>query len=511
MNEEGIELQEFPPQQTRKDLEASLPGLLSVSKEDTDYYVAKHMDARYYDEHSLTEHEKKSGIAASRELALSIMPHVYDAIDQVRAAPLDDLRKEKLHHSRGKKLVANKQDVLEFDIAGSSFKEFRREHRGFHGKGKVRVDGVMTDPDKKLANVSWYNRARWLNWIHGTWHGALYGIRTEKQIALDNAHVLSAHALRERELGASQTVDGVFHEHIRSKVSGHKTRITMAGPLAINGMSNSGEYSMENLRGYMLTMGKDYLTGIFSGWNSPADGHDVTLIIRGHSRGAVAASEGAMMINQWLHEHYSQYEKFVKFELIQYDPVPGNASREGVNKLYDHRYPGTFQQGADVMRPLGAQAETTVFCSIHIDNDPAHKLMFDPQEVLGAKRVIIAPMRHGVGLNEIDDSQVRQGGGPRQSELHRPTYTDAATGDAYRSSGLNELAEGVYYVDAQNTLIRFQTYADAQTLLSHAVPKDVNTERYKTVLSMAKSWFDAHPAPGAGNPGAPNNPGAGNG
>ena len=49
--------------------------------------------------------------------------------------------------------------------------------------------------------------------------------------------------------------------------------------------SNRGDYSIENLREYMLSMGKDYLTPFLRNWTQGASPHNVWLRIRGHSRG----------------------------------------------------------------------------------------------------------------------------------------------------------------------------------------------------------------------------------
>ena len=51
--------------------------------------------------------------------------------------------------------------------------------------------------------------------------------------------------------------------------------------------------------------------------------HMINFMIRGHSRGAVGASQGAMMLKFWLQENYPRYMDYVHFDLIQYDPVPG--------------------------------------------------------------------------------------------------------------------------------------------------------------------------------------------
>ncbi|MPN37815.1 hypothetical protein SDC9_185336 [bioreactor metagenome] len=105
--------------------------------------------------------------------------------------------------------------------------------------------------------------------------------------------------------------------------------------------------------------------------------------------------------------------------------------------------------------------------------------------------MILTPFKHGVGLGDIDDSKIKEKDGEREQQQHRPGYTDAKTGSVYRGSGINELPEGVYIVDEQNTLIRFETYEDAEKVVK-AVLKGTwfQGTRHETIPSMAKIWFE---------------------
>ena len=56
------------------------------------------------------------------------------------------------------------KEVLEFDISGSGFKQFRSDYRKVKGKSDIR--------DYMKANVHWYNK----------WFGWLPGVKSVKQI-----------------------------------------------------------------------------------------------------------------------------------------------------------------------------------------------------------------------------------------------------------------------------------------------------------------------------------------
>lgn len=473
-----------------------------------DYFVQPHMSPELglTDRRSL--HQKQTGIASIRKTVETLMPGTYTHIDEIRMCEDEKMRQSPLHHSRGQKLDAS--DVLEFDMAGSGFKQFRKEKHGFHGKDSYRINDKdaktvqIKEKPKSLITVSWYNKTRWLNWIPG--------IKTEAKILQENekrnqfnvelqnkstANWLVDTAL-EAHYGEQQKVGGKVREHVRKKVTVDpdektRTRITMAGPLKLGGKLNRGEYSIQNLRGYMLDMAKDYLTGIFKQWDSSAENQIIPIIIKGHSRGAVAAVEGAMMIKQWVHDEYPQYEERVKFELTQYDPVAGIGSNYGVNAELDHKSEKSHLKSGDKMRALGASAETTVVYSLHTE----HSYFFTPQMIKGAKRMILTPFNHNAGTEQVDQSAVRQGEEEFASQQsHSASYTDAATGDVYRGSGISELGEGVYIVDESNTMINLKTCKQAEAVINTVLAKTKGQKsRHKILLRAVKAWFDSHGDP----------------
>ena len=431
-------------------------------------------------------------LGSIREIIQKHMPEAYEYIDDVRQSDNVEARTVRLHHSRGKQFTQQRKPVLEFDMAGSGYSQFRKVHKGFHGKHILDESGKKEEFKKRLK-VSWYNKV--LSWLPGiksvekiqqkneeineynTRLKNKYGIDEDKE-QLKQKH---KEAVRQ-QYGEKQEIGGKRMKHIRKKVSadGMKTRITMAGPLELGGLRNAGDYSIENLRNYMLTMGSDYLHNIMKNWSGPQDAYDIHLIIKGHSRGGVAAAEGAMMIKHWVKEHYPVYVDKVKFELIQYDPVPGFGSY-AEHATVDHKGQTVEKDGVK-MEPLGESAETTVIYSMHTE----YKYWFTPQFIDGAKRVILTPFTHGVDLGAVDKTQ---------EQAHRRAYTyvkeemkengeKEKRAEVYRSSGINELDEGVYIVDEQNTLIRIEDIATLENILNEFL-KDIDTQKERTEIIKA--------------------------
>ena len=95
-----------------------------------------------------------------RNLVSKYMPGAYEHIDDIREAEHVDQRAVNIHYSRGASYLQenSKNKVLEFDIAGSGFKQFRAMHKGFHGKRVVNEQGEKEE-FAKLLRKNWFNKA----------------------------------------------------------------------------------------------------------------------------------------------------------------------------------------------------------------------------------------------------------------------------------------------------------------------------------------------------------------
>jgi hypothetical protein len=379
------------------------------------------------------------------------------------------------HASRAKTLSDGGEDVLEFQMAGSGFKEFRKEKKGFHGKGQAEVANVTLSPkQEKDVKVRFYNR----------WFGFLPFVRNPEQVAEENArikrqnhlHSIAKHRM-EDTFGAAQTVGGQIHKHITKKIraeEGHgtRTKVSIAGPLPLGGFLNAGTYKIQNTRNYMLEMASTYISnklapslqGLASGrltWN---DIPPLNVAVRGHSRGAVSSFEGVQLIREWITRTYGAgLLDRVRFNVIQYDPVPGAGS------YGDHAV-------ADYAR-LGAGVTGTVVYSLRADTS----LGFTPQLVKGAGRVILTPARHGVGLDQIDTAE----------ETHMKSLSmKDQQGNEYRGSGISDLPDGMYILDEKNVLHPLPDAAIALTTLENVLKGASGQGGRTEVLEKAiKAYF----------------------
>ncbi|MCD8325611.1 MAG: hypothetical protein LUC90_02675 [Lachnospiraceae bacterium] len=499
--------------ETRRQQRSQLTGQVQETANASKYYVHPQMTDQYLSQDTRNAHMQKFHIKSVRDAVMQVMgEEAYQAIDALRSEEQIDMRKTKLHHSRGTRLAAEGNDILELDIAGSSFKQFRSEHHGVKGKRDVEDYLVNT-------NVHWYNK------IFGWMPGVKSAKKLKKEVL--NSAITSAQdkqdLLRQaaapgqieythneniaRRYGKAQRVSGKKRKHIRKAVSlnkNDKTRITMAGPLGLGGMSNSGDYSIENLREYIMQMGVDYIqhTMMSPAWiNNP---HVIWLRIRGHSRGGVACMEGAMMIKKWAQDNIPLLQDFVKFDVTQFDPVPGFGSETGTHKKVDMTGDNNIRDGKAEMSPLGDSAETTVVYSIHSD----HSHFFTPQEVANTKRVILTPYPHSVGLGvqdrqkssqqrvnpqEVGQQETTQQETDQEMTAHRAAFTDAATGDAYRLSSLNELPEGLYMLDEHNTLVQIKSEDQLTRIMDKVLANTSGQKsRHQVIKNVAEEWFKNH-------------------
>ncbi len=471
--------------------------------------------------------KKIGSLKGIRELILKLMPGALTKKLKIEAGLEPALTT--LHHSRGTRMYEDGKDVLEFDMAGSGFKQFSQaqdfgiDKKNFYGKTadgkthKIRIEHMTAEQD---VTPRWYNKTRWLSWIPG--------VRSMKRIKEINEFRKLHPEFRSGEGGyaekygerrkISELLGNKECIYVKSKkavqkdgIEVEKRRITMAGPLGAGGLSNSGEYSIEKLREYMLLMGKEYLepklkqlsllkNTVEALHNEGREDEErqirerirpVYLIMKGHSRGAVALSHGAMMIKYWLLKNYPDMVDYVKFETIQYDPVPGTGNDYNVKKevnLNEKDSKKLLELEKRKMAPLGDEAETTVLYSL-LSN---YALFFTPQSVKGTKRLILTMHKHAQGLRDVDETQ---------GERHHVAYTYAENGEVYRSSGLNELPEGVYIMDEKRTLVRLENKAQALKMLEEAY-KDtykltnmsgkVQWDRKSRIREMVETWFDSH-------------------
>ena len=205
-----------------------------------------------------------------------------------------------------------------------------------------------------------------------------------------------------------------MHEKTQSGASG--PNLSYAGPGAritkgfkqmghvVPGLNSAGSNSMANLIDKVPNKVKDVRAAELRKGQYAQNARTV-ILIKGHSRGSVAASQIAEILAHDLKNDN------VKIEVTLFDPVPGPKA-EGKNSEID------FSGLKNTITAL------TVVYSVKAKGYQG----FTPQQVLGADRIIISKQDHSAGL--------REGFSWR--------------GKLYRGSRLNSLPPGVY-VDRNNT------------------------------------------------------------
>ena len=178
-------------------------------------------------------------------------------------------------------------------------------------------------------------------------------------------------------------------------------KIELPGPQKMLGIQDGGKHSIHRNLNYV----KDCI--LYS--VKPNDNKEVHVIIKGHSRGGVAASCFA----NWM----KRYIPNANVELTLLDPVPGPShSGEYVD----------ITSNADL---------STVIYSLTADRDLVHKIGFTPQIVRGANRIILTKEGHDCGTGIRDNSQKK--------------VKYFFCGKYYSLSQLNSLPNGCYYAEKE--------------------------------------------------------------
>lgn len=413
---------------------------------------------------------------------------IYEHVQAIQMSESEQDRTVKLHHARGTQLVDQGKQVFKYRFAGTGFKQWRQDQNGLRGKASYMSQEAYDSKAQQLADqmreladrVGTADQTQWTKKQRETYQS----IQTQMEKLAVIAQAMKAY-------GESVQINGQEKKYVlrKSTMDGKKVTYSIAGALA-NG-TNYGAYSIENNVESFLQVSKQDLESIFRKWEADGQpGEDIHLLIRGHSRGGVASIIAAMKLQKWINDNWSQYAKKVRFDVTQYDPVAGFTSnwkeKAGLNIRGDEK-----ELAKRGMAPL-KHAETTVVYSLHTN----YPVFFRPQDVRGAKRVILTPFKHSAGLDQLDESQVRvrkdeQGNEiERREKAHVAGYTDLKTGEVYRQTGLSELDTGLYILDQGNHLVKIDNYEQAEKIIDLAVQGTHSQwRRHSHIKDIAKAWF----------------------
>lgn len=376
-----------------------------------------------------------------------LFPERYQRIDAIKSGRTEQERTARLFKSEGTKLSQQGTYVLELSTAGSSYFTFRSEHKGFNGKveGKDKLKDAAPDLEERIEQHL------------GHRVGPAEAKYTFKKDTIINGRTMKT-----------------------------KFSIGGCGSEKGGGASNSGYYSIDENRKHILDITKRQLEPLFQAWKEGRTDvpQNTELMFRGHSRGAVATGQGAMLVNAWIAKEYPQFRDRVHFNVVLLDPVPGLFSNDDLNVKMDFLHPteAMIKEGMDT--PLRPTDDTTVFMSgtMELESMVHNFGVFNPQNVSGAKRVIVSRNKHSIYLHDYDGSQ-RDGD-------HFVAFTDE-NGDAYRSYGISKLKPGVYFADQDYNLIHMEKMEEIDKAFDKAFPNDgilaaSNKSRKQILRGMAK-------------------------
>ncbi len=281
------------------------------------------------------------------------------------------------------------------------------------------------------------------------------------------------------------------------KAGNSRELITIQGCETVFG---SGDFGIDATAEHMRELARVRLEPIFANWaNGTARPKTIRFMMDGISRGGVDASLGAMAINGWMAEKYPQYQKYIKYDIIQRDPVPGPTTATEKDAI---RFGGAAKgQGLDVYgcikgtkyKPLSkSSSNSTVFYCLH-PNVPLSSF-FQPQKVYGANRIILSPFVHA------DDGKIPgafdellETTGKSRSMLNN------SNGEFYAGSGVSDLDDGVYILDEYSTLTKIDSYEDVERIFNRVRNDKIYSRRKDRILEVVKAWFDEHRNEQGGN------------
>ena len=389
-------------------------------------------------------HRKIGGITRKTSLCVkeALGTEVYDEIYEMSRGSASD-RKVKLHHSLGTKYQSQGHDVLEFEFAGSGGQDAYRPHKG--RRGIISLDNKSAETIKEeygeKAKVP-HTKNKYFNFL---WK-------------------------KERTL------------HLPDDSTAQKVRYTIAGPspTTLYGLPNFGDYSIQSSRDNATFYAGEFLKERFERWaRGEEEPKPIHIELSGHSRGAVTAGQTVIKINDWIQKYCRKnpdaasridFRKFVHYDLILRDPVPGFGTNRTIGDCDLRNIPNV---------------NATVFCSLGIQ---APDDLFPLQHIRGAKKLILNTMDHQVDLMTSDMSQVNYAGAAKTGSMM--SYFDPETGEVHRGSGLSELPDGVYIADEKCRLIRVTSYSQMKefynSTFSKSTPQAIRSRR---IHKMVRDWF----------------------
>jgi len=294
-------------------------------------------------------------------------------------------------------------------------------------------------------------------------------------------------------------VNNRYGNAVRVKVSQSADRNQGLQKVSIKGTDSllgGGQYSIDNTARIICEQARERLKPVFDSWEKNGTVRKpIHLMFSGVSRGGVSASLGAMAVNEWISREYPEYVKYVKYDIIQHDPVPGPFESNEKNQI---RIGGAT--GAQLLdnkgcikgtsyKPLPTSAtNSTVFYCFHPDNALAPA--FQPQKIYGANKIILTAYGHGTDGNS--DGMFKLAKKNRKDSINRTAFLNNENGEFYSGTGVIDLEDGVYVLDEFDTLTKLKSYEDAERIFNRVRRDIIYSKRKALVLDVVKYWFATH-------------------
>lgn len=240
---------------------------------------------------------------------------------------------------------------------------------------------------------------------------------------------------------------------VRRQEGKNKVEYSVAGPQALGGASDTGANSIRNniARGVALVEAE-----VKRKVGENIKPENIVILIKAHSRNAVASSQVAKTLSEQFSELYNRYFK-PRIELVMLDPVPGPGHTGELNE-------------SDISAILSS---TLVYSLI-----TQYALGFGPQKITGAKRLIISQQDHGTGT----------------------TSSFQYDENLYKGSNLNSLPNGVFigagFKDNIETIERITKADDLASILEQAAPVTQKI-RLKIIEEVANTFGLTAPSRGS--------------
>ena len=434
------------------------------------------------DEDKLLESEQMTGNHLRRNVRLGVMDvlgtQVYNNFEEIVKGNKEK-RTLTLAHGKTRRLAESGERVIEINFGGTTMDGFFNVSKG--------QDSVSENSTEIIKNQS-KQKNRTIN-VEG---------RTIKDTMTEDE-------FKDATLG--KKVEGMNGIRLKEATYGEGNvvkKYNIAGP----GVFNKVGHTTEEIIDEAFKAGTQTLDAYYKEW---VDHHDasgygnkpINLIMQGFSRGAASVTPAAMALKAYANEHYNpDFVKLIHFELVKYDPVPGNAfsdDQEEVDLRKDATKPVNYTSSKYKMAPLGDSVNSTLFYCINPEYTGIVGRYFEPQRSRGEDRIILLPSKHSAGTAFADSSQRNTENGVDTSErAHSMTYIDAKTGMAYRGSSINELPRGVYICDENNVLVRLNNAEEANKLLNnvingseekHEADSKAERNRRRSIDKSLEYWF----------------------